>query len=193
MGTSRSLTLQDPVLGGVPRCPVGAVQPASKPRAPAAAVPLLQAHSVGTKNLSVCPSGGAAPRWLPGSLVHGAGVLGGSRGSVNLTLALSAPQLPAPSAGICGVVGAASCRELMSPAQDTIQSPKSATKSQSGDDAFWGKEVSLGTPSTWRSPCAACVWWPVLRRNLQLPMDIDGAEALRQAPPAPRAPRKAFP
>lgn len=59
MGTSLSLTLEDTVLRGVSWCPMGAVQPASKPCAPAA-VPLLEVHSTGTKNLSECPPGGAA-------------------------------------------------------------------------------------------------------------------------------------
>lgn len=59
VGTSLSLTLGDTVLRVVSWCPVGAVQPASKPCAPAA-VPLLEVHSTGTKNLSECPPGGAA-------------------------------------------------------------------------------------------------------------------------------------
>lgn len=64
------------------------------------------------------------------------------------------------------MAGAASCRELTSSAQDTIQNPKSPSKSQSGDGAFLGERGEPGgAPATWRFLCATSAPHPAAPRD----------------------------
>lgn len=70
------------------------------------------------------------------------------------------------------MAGAAGCRELTPRAQDMIQNPKSPSKSQSGDGAFGGKEVS---PVGLLRRGGFSV--PLLHRTLQLPHPV-----LRETP-----------